>query len=568
MIDASHESTGDWLDETLRIWFEVAPVDATFVGQHEHDSALPDPSPAGLKATRNRLAARLEVRPDPAPSDPLLALDEALMTDALHVRLWEHDSKWMSGNPSVHTGEAAFGLMSLLLPHHAGTESDRLDALSARLRGLPNFFQGAVASVSRAPTAWTERALRECRGLRAFLTRGLAHTAVDDPEGVEVAYDAVSSFERFLSVQLARHPSEEVGCGEEGLELLVRRGHRLDRSPGEIAEYAREELDRTVDWARRNAPEVGLHGHRDPGPSLRALHPSPAGYYAAYATVWREMRALSDTRKLLTWPDFPIRYEPRPDWARAAARDLYFLFYRSPATYARPAVHTYMVSPLPEHDDVDIEAFLSANNDSVIKLNHVVHHGGIGHHVQNWHAFRSPLRVGRIAAVDCASRIALFSGGTMAEGWACYATDLIAEAGGLTELEQFAEHAGRVRMCARAIVDVGLHLGEMDLAQAAAFYREHAGMPASAAHSEAVKNSMFPGAALMYLVGSDLIHQLRADIMGIQGDAFDLCTFHDALLSWGSIPVPVIAEEMKRRATMRLPMGAHDPVPLSSTEEV
>ena len=156
----------------------------------------------------------------------------------------------------------------------------------------------------------------------------------------------------------------------------------------------------------------------------------------------------------------------------------------------------------------------------------------------------------------------------MAEGWACYATDLMAEAGGLTELEQFAEHAGRVRMCARAIVDVGLHLGEMDLAQAAAFYREHAGMPASAAHSEAVKNSMFPGAALMYLVGSDLIHQLRADIMGIQGDAFDLCTFHDAFLSWGSIPVPVIAEEMKQRATMRLPMGAHDPLPLTPKGEV
>jgi hypothetical protein len=559
MIDASHESAGDWVDETLRVWFEVAPVDATFVGLHEHDAVLPDPSPTGVATARDRLAAQQDVCPDPDASTPIQALDIELMSDALRIRLWEYDSRWMGGNPVTHTGEAAFGLMSLLLPQHAGTESDRLDALSGRLRGLPAFFEGAIESLECAPTAWTERALRECRGLRAFLKRGLPQTAVDDSEGVEVAIGAVASFERFLSVELASRPSERVGCGGDGLDLLVRRGHRLERSPAEIAAYAREELARTVDWARRNASLVGLDSPGDLGPTLRALHPARAGYYDAYPAMWGKTKTLSDARNLLTWPDFPIRYEPRPEWARAAAPDLYFLFYRSPAAYARPAVHTYMVAPLPE-EDTDIEAFLATNNDSVIKLNHVVHHGGIGHHVQNWHAFRSPLRVGRIAAVDCASRIALFSGGTMAEGWACYATDLVAEAGGLTELEQFAEHVGRIRMCARAIVDVGLHVGERDLAQAAAFYREHAGMSASAAHSEAVKNSMFPGAALIYLVGSDLVHRLRADLMEIQGDAFDLCTFHDAFLSWGSIPVTVIAEQMRRRATLGVPMGAHDTV--------
>ena len=73
----------------------------------------------------------------------------------------------------------------------------------------------------------------------------------------------------------------------------------------------------------------------------------------------------------------------------------------------------------------DTEELLQATNDSVIKLNHVIHHGSIGHHVQNWHAFRSASRIGQVAAVDCASRIAMFCGGTMAEGWACYATDLM-----------------------------------------------------------------------------------------------------------------------------------------------
>ena len=89
----------------------------------------------------------------------------------------------------------------------------------------------------------------------------------------------------------------------------------------------------------------------------------------------------------------------------------------------------------PGHARGGQQRLLEANNDSVLKLNHVVHHGGIGHHVQNRHAFRVGSRIGQVAAVDCASRIALFCGGTMAEGWACYATDLMSEAGFLTPLE-------------------------------------------------------------------------------------------------------------------------------------
>jgi uncharacterized protein (DUF885 family) len=184
----------------------------------------------------------------------------------------------------------------------------------------------------------------------------------------------------------------------------------------------------------------------------------------------------------------------------------------------------------------------------VIKLNHVVHHGGIGHHVQNWHALRARSRIGRVAAVDCASRIAMFSGGTMAEGWACYATDLIREAGGLTPLERCAEHQARRRMCARSVVDCRLHQGRMTLEEAATYYREKADMPESSARAEAVKNSMFPGTAVMYLMGTDAIHSLRKDIAALQGALFSLQKFHDDFLSYGSVPVSLIATDMKRNA--------------------
>ncbi len=69
-------------------------------------------------------------------------------------------------------------------------------------------------------------------------------------------------------------------------------------------------------------------------------------------------------------------------------------------------------------------------------------------------------------------------------------------------------------------------------------------MNPDAALSEAVKNSMFPGAAMMYIFGCDRIHSLRRELSTRQGNAFSLREFHNRFLSYGSVPVYLIAGEM------------------------
>ena len=70
----------------------------------------------------------------------------------------------------------------------------------------------------------------------------------------------------------------------------------------------------------------------------------------------------------------------------------------------------------------------------------------------------------------------------MAEGWACYATDLMEEVGFLTPLERVAQQHTRVRLLARAVVDLGAaHAARMTLDEAAALYRERVGDAAEAA---------------------------------------------------------------------------------------
>jgi uncharacterized protein (DUF885 family) len=243
-------------------------------------------------------------------------------------------------------------------------------------------------------------------------------------------------------------------------------------------------------------------------------------------------------------PDWPIVWRPRPSWLGASASALYFIPYRSPAPFDRPAGGVQYIPTIPPGDPAGQESLLRATNDQVIKQNFIVHHSGIGHHAQNWYAMQSASRVGQVAAVDGASRIAMLCGGTMAEGWASYATDLMDEIGFLTPLESFAQQYARLRMAARTVVDVRLHAGRFSLAEGQRFYEERVGMSAAASQAEVVKNSLFPATGCMYLAGWDGIRRLRREVEVREGGAFSRRRFHDELLSFGSIPVALVAEAL------------------------
>ena len=78
-----------------------------------------------------------------------------------------------------------------------------------------------------------------------------------------------------------------------------------------------------------------------------------------------------------------------------------------------------------------------------------------------------------------------------------------------------------------------------------AYYQTQGGMNAGFAYREAVKNSMFPGAAMMYLYGSDRIKNLRDEMTSTMGASFNLCKFHDKFLSYGSVPVELVCKIIK-----------------------
>lgn len=555
------------LDAYFAQYFACHPVAATFTGVHAHDHALPDWSSAGraadVAAMRVLHAQLMDAHPLPAHGVRALrtdavALDAELARANLEVRMAEAESgHFVSRNPALWTGEAIFSCVSLMTRAFAPA-AERLPALAARLRAIPGFLASMrVEVVGPVPRLWAMRAERECAAAVALLGEGvrgwMAGEGVDTEgsEGAAVLAAAEGARGAFAAaaewvVGVRSADMNGVGVGEGLLATLLRRGHFCEEAPRDLLARAERAMVREAavlteqvatsfdgDWSRAQA-------------AMAADRPAATEYYDTFVRRWNTVRAAAMAQDVVTWPEWPIRYVPIPAWARAAQPQLYWLFYRSPAPFDPYTVYDYVVAPVePDMSPDDQQQRLAAWNHSTIMLNHVVHHGGIGHHVQNWHAVhRSSSRVGTIAAVDAASRIGMFLGGSMAEGWACYATQLAEELGVFTPLERLSEQHTRVRQVARAIVDLRLHLGDWSFDDGVAYYRSQVGMSADMAAGETTKNSMFPATALMYWLGTQGILDLRAEQRAARGASFSLRAFHDDLLGRGAIPVSLVARLM------------------------
>ena len=550
------------LDEFFAHYFRRRPVTATFTGMHDYDSLLPDWSPHGLAildAEMRQLCGRLsDEHPFPSHVGSLRAdvdsLDAELARRFLEIQLDENEgAHGVRGNPSLWAGEAVFGIISLMIRDFAPLEH-RMDHAVSRLDAIPGFLEAARATLAfDTPSAWTAKARRECEGAAVLLSTGIEKWIAAGGVSNETARrlrDAASrarmAFSEFSSWIAARSPAPDsaMSLGPLRYDFLLERGHWCEESRAGLLESAHAELGEARSRLRESAA-AAAGSWPAVQERLAAKHPGPDDYLASFGRVWRACRSLAEEKDVVTWGDWPIRYVTYPEWTADAAPFLYYLFYRSPAPLDRFEMYDYVVPALPADG---AEQHLRAWNDSVVKLNHVVHHGAIGHHVQNWHAStRARSRVGKIAAVDGASRLAMLAAATMAEGWACYATRLMEELGFLDSVERVSEAHSRVRFLARAIVDIELHQGSMTFDEAVRFWVDTVGGSPDVARNEVVKASMFPCTAIIYWLGTEGIVQLRATLERELGNSFSLKRFHDERLDFGSIPIPLVARLMTER---------------------
>jgi hypothetical protein len=525
----------------LELHLEFNPVNATFMGLDGHDHRLP---PSDRDATDRELEALRTLEREALQLEPALTATERLETKMLFAQLrvgiHELELRPRHHNPAWFTGESAFGLISLLLPSDPPRAADDL---RQRLEAIPAFLESGIRRLGRHAIAndWIKRAKLECAALIRLLENGLRLHPLWSEQFEPATRNAIRAVQTFAA-SFDHHADIDPACGEDHLEFLMRQAHGLPFSPPEAEalalegfETARSELERlataldpTRSWQRQLS-------------ALELEHPTLENVIPTYQRLQDQTLELADAANLVTpAKNYDLHFQTLPEWAQAVAGDLYFLFYRSPAFGRASSGSPYWVFP----PGTDASAYLRGQNNAAIKITHVVHHGSIGHHTQNAQARGSSLKLGQLAGTDCASGIAMLSGGTMIEGWACYVQDLMLEVNGFyTPQEKMLLKQYEMRNAAMCLADIRLHRGVWNLEQMRSFYRDKVEVPPSRLWAETTRNSIYPATRLMYWLGTRAIKNLRRELN------WNARNFHDCLLSFGSVPVYWVAHELRLKAS-------------------
>lgn len=133
------------------------------------------------------------------------------------------------------------------------------------------------------------------------------------------------------------------------------------------------------------------------------------------------------------------------------------------------------------------------------------------------------------------------------EGWALY-TEWLGEEMGVytTPYERFGRLTYEMWRACRLVVDTGVHAKRWSRQQALDYMRDNTALSEHEITTEVDRYISWPGQALSYKLGELKLRELRARAEQTLGADFDLRAFHDTVLALGSVPLPVLEEEVDR----------------------
>ncbi|HEV8594327.1 MAG TPA: DUF885 domain-containing protein [Thermoplasmata archaeon] len=133
------------------------------------------------------------------------------------------------------------------------------------------------------------------------------------------------------------------------------------------------------------------------------------------------------------------------------------------------------------------------------------------------------------------------------EGWSLY-TERLSDEMGLysSDLDRIGMLSYEAWRACRLVVDTGMHALGWTREQAIDFMVDNTALAKNNIVNEVDRYIAWPGQALAYKTGQLEILALRDRARGRLGDAFDIQTFHDAVLENGAVPLEVLRESIAR----------------------
>ena len=209
-----------------------------------------------------------------------------------------------------------------------------------------------------------------------------------------------------------------------------------------------------------------------------------------------------------------------------------FAYINIPGPYETGLPSVYYVSPPDPTWSKEKQADYIPGKGSLLFTS--VHEAYPGHFVQFLHANRATSKFGQV-----------FVGYAFAEGWAHYTEEMMYDAGlGAGDSELHIGQLGEALLRnVRFLSAIGLHTKGMTVEESKKMFVEQGLQDEGTAEQQANRGTFDP-AYLNYTMGKLMIRRLREDWTGSRGGRSAWKQFHDAFLTYGGPPIPLVRKAM------------------------
>lgn len=550
--------------EFIKAFFEFQPSAGTRAGDHQYDAKMEDLSReriekqvATYKDFEKRFAA-LDTKGwsqwNIADRDMMLAFVRSRIFELETQRVWETNPDHYSAIAS----DSAFVIMG----RNFAPPADRLRALVARERRMPQLFQQAKQNLNNPPRIFTEVAIDQLPGIIDFFEKDVPAAFADvkdeklnaefrNANGKTVA--ALRDYLAWLKSDLLPKSNGDFRLGADNYAKKLRYEEMVDIPLDQLLKVGMENLHRNQQEFQRAAklidpsktPDQILH-------ELEKDHPASDQLLNTFRDKLVGLRDYTDKHKIITTPS---RSMPVVQETPAFMRALTFASMDTPGPFETKAKEAFFNVTLPEKSwtPAQVEEHMAAFNYGVINSTaiHEVFPGHYGQYLWNEHV---PSFIRQFLSLDLSTTGSHFSG-TNVEGWAHYTEQMMLDEGygrnpALPEEKdkEFLKYRlGQLQDAllrnARYIVGIQMHTGKMSFDEAVQFFQTEGYQTKSNAVRETKRGTADP-TYLMYTLGKLQILKLQQDMRGKEGAKFDIQRFHDEFMRQGVAPISVIRRAM------------------------
>ena len=531
-------------DEFVADYMKRNPSAATYLGIHDYDDQLEDPSRtavdaevASLKQFRQRLTAL-----DPGELTPANQLDRLQALTAIDSRLLDREViKSWARNPDVYSSgltQTAY----IMIKRNFASPVDRLKALIAREKLMPNVFAAARVNLDNPPAIYTDIALEQVDGNRAFFASAVpdAFTSVLDQDLLaefkksnQAVLDGFAAYKTFLAKDLKPRSQGTFPFGAATLAAKFKADEMIDVPLDRLLAIAQADLARNTDTFNKTAAQIA------PGRTARQVldavstdHPAAADLLAVTQSRLNGLRRFIEEHHLLTVPpSVAAKVVETPPFMRAVT----IASMDTPGPFETKATEAYynVTLPDPAWPAARVESYMRAWYLPAI-TNVSVHEVYPGHYTQFLYGPAFPSRIRKV-----------FGAASNSEGWAHYCEQMMLDEGsaGNDPKYRLAQLQDALLRDVRFIAGIRMHTGQMTIEQAQDMFEKQGFQVPPVALAEA-KRGTSDATYGYYTLGKLMILKLRDDYKAKKGASFSLQDFHDTFLKLGPLPLPLIRRAM------------------------